>query len=118
MSGTAPKNGERYGAPLIEEWEEDDEVADLVPGEKATVGEVVVGEGAYVETTTYTMIWENVREGLSERGHKWMGMGLLWQGHFWHIIFVYSLDYRSISPANWTRALFLLSMTWIFSTTQ
>jgi hypothetical protein len=53
-SGTGPKNGEQYGAPLIEEeWEEED-VSAFGTGEEAAVDEavdeVVTGDDAYVET--------------------------------------------------------------------
>ncbi len=52
-SGTGPKNGEQYGAPLIEEEWEDDDVAALVTGEEAevdeAVDEVVTGDDSYVE---------------------------------------------------------------------
>lgn len=48
-SGTGPKNGEKYGAPLIEEeWEDEDE-GSFVPGEEAAVDEAVAGGDAYVE---------------------------------------------------------------------
>ncbi|XP_062091950.1 NAC domain-containing protein 78-like [Humulus lupulus] len=44
-SGTGPKNGEQYGAPFVEEEWEDDEV----PGEEAPTGEVLLGDGAFVD---------------------------------------------------------------------
>ncbi|KAL6130312.1 hypothetical protein ACLB2K_068693 [Fragaria x ananassa] len=47
-SGTGPKNGEQYGAPLLEEeWDEEDEV--YGPGEEAIVNEVAVSGGPYTE---------------------------------------------------------------------
>ncbi|KAM6600688.1 hypothetical protein CsatA_020297 [Cannabis sativa] len=45
-SGTGPKNGEQYGAPFIEEEWEDDEVP---TGEEVQTGEVVLGDGAFVD---------------------------------------------------------------------
>jgi hypothetical protein len=51
-SGTGPKNGEKYGAPFIEEeWEDDDELMVLVPGEERVArvveAEVALGEEAF-----------------------------------------------------------------------
>lgn len=48
-SGTGPKNGEQYGAPIAEEEWDDDDVT-CVPGELAADNVVVVSGGQYVET--------------------------------------------------------------------
>lgn len=46
-SGSGPKNGEKYGAPFVEEEWEDEELA-MVPKEESTE-EVPVGDGAYLD---------------------------------------------------------------------
>ncbi|XP_021818817.1 NAC domain-containing protein 53 isoform X1 [Prunus avium] len=48
-SGTGPKNGEQYGAPIAEEEWDDDDVT-CVPGELAADNVVVVSGGPNVET--------------------------------------------------------------------
>ncbi|KAF2318458.1 hypothetical protein GH714_007875 [Hevea brasiliensis] len=51
-SGTGPKNGEQYGAPFVEEeWDDDEVVGVLLPGEEMVVAdEVVLGDDIYEET--------------------------------------------------------------------
>ncbi|XP_059666024.1 NAC domain-containing protein 78-like [Cornus florida] len=53
-SGTGPKNGERYGAPFVEEEWEDDELV-MVPGQQFA-GELVVGDDAYLDGTDLEQI--------------------------------------------------------------
>lgn len=48
-SGSGPKNGEKYGAPFVEEEWEDDEAV-VVPGQLAViVNEEVTNDNAFVE---------------------------------------------------------------------
>uniref|UniRef100_A0A803N717 NAC domain-containing protein n=1 Tax=Chenopodium quinoa TaxID=63459 RepID=A0A803N717_CHEQI len=47
-SGTGPKNGEKYGAPLVEEEWEDDSLEDVVPAE-VSFEDPYVDDDAYIE---------------------------------------------------------------------
>lgn len=47
-SGTGPKNGEQYGAPLVEEEWEDNSLGDVVPTE-VSFEDPYVDDDAYIE---------------------------------------------------------------------
>ena len=54
-SGTGPKNGEQYGAPLVEEeWEDSGEP--VVPSE-VSFDDPYVYDDAYIEEIDFNQVW-------------------------------------------------------------